>query len=169
VWREFDRRPRPFCNAAPLRLVRAAIGLSTRLGERLYDPCCGSGTIPFLAWSMGRDAYGTDLSWPAVAMARENLAHFDCPVTIRHADARTTDYRADCIVTNPPYDLYCPTHESTVPEMLANFRSVAPRAIVITAMDLDPLAQELGYTIERAVLVRRHDFRRTLYFLRSPV
>ena|GEM_PF-1930032 len=167
-WREFDRRPRPFCNAAPLRLVRAAIGLSTQPGDRVHDPCCGSGTIPFLAWTMGRRAYGTDRSWPAVAMARENLAHFGCPVTIGHADARATDYQSDCIITNPPYDLYCPTNESTVPGMLASFRSAAPRVTVITAMDLAPLVTELGYTVERAIPVRRHDFERTLYIMRSP-
>jgi len=166
-WEQFGQRPRPFCNSVPLRLACAAIGLSSQPGESVYDPCCGSGTIPFLAWRMGRVAHGTDLSWPAVAMARENLAYLDCPIAIRHADARATEQRASCIITNPPYDLYCPVQESTVPAMMARFRQLAPLVTVITAMNLDKLVTDLGYTVEQAIRVRRHDFGRTIYLLRS--
>jgi predicted RNA methylase len=167
-WLRFDQKPRQFCNASPLRLARAVLGMTLRPGDRVYDPCCGSGTIPFLAWSMGCQAFGSDCTWPTVIMARENLAHFDCPAPIANADARLTERTADCIVTNPPYDLFSPTSDDAIGEMLSNFRRLAPRVSLITSMDLNARLASLNYTLARQLTVHRHDFRRHLYFLQSP-
>ncbi len=48
------------------------IGL-TNAGETVYDPFCGSGTIPLEAWANGRHAIGGDLNPYAVAVARAKL------------------------------------------------------------------------------------------------
>lgn len=48
------------------------IGL-TNPGETVYDPFCGSGTIPFEAWANGRHAIGGDRNPYAVAVARAKL------------------------------------------------------------------------------------------------
>ena len=167
-WLRFDQKPRQFCNASPLRLARAILGMLLHPGDRVYDPCCGSGTIPFLAWTMGCQAFGSDCTWPTVLMSRENLAHFHCPVPITKADARLTDLTADCIVTNPPYDLFSPTSDDAIDDMLANFRGLAPRVALITSMDLDTRLAALDYAVIRRLTIQRHNFRRHLYFLQSP-
>lgn len=48
------------------------IGL-TNPGETVYDPFCGSGTVPLEAWANGRHAIGGDRNPYAVAVARAKL------------------------------------------------------------------------------------------------
>lgn len=58
----------------PEQLVERAVKFSTRPGDIVLDPFCGSGTTLFVAVSLGRDARGFDLGYKDVQ--RERLGIF---------------------------------------------------------------------------------------------
>ena len=58
----------------PLELLERLLGLGAEPGQRVLDPCCGSGTTLVAAQQLGCDYLGIDISTEAVALTKERLA-----------------------------------------------------------------------------------------------
>jgi DNA modification methylase len=58
----------------PVELVARMISNSSRTGEIIYDPFCGSGTTLVAAHQLGRVGYGVEISPEYVAVALQRLA-----------------------------------------------------------------------------------------------
>jgi 23S rRNA G2445 N2-methylase RlmL len=77
-------------------------------GMRVFDPCCGAGTIVIEAALSRAHARGCDLDQTAVDAAMRNAAAAKADVTITRSDARAlpaADASIDRIVTNLPWGL----------------------------------------------------------------
>lgn len=102
--------------AAMLRLA------GVERGQRLLDPCCGTGTILIEAALVGADASGGDVDAEAVEAARANaraIAAAGVTVRIEQWDARTLalpDASFDHVVTNLPWG-----RQTAVDDALAGF------------------------------------------------
>lgn len=91
---------KPTVAAAMLRLA------DVQPGERLLDPCCGSGTIVIEAALLGAAAQGGDIDAEAVEAALANAAAAGVDVPITQRDARALplpDRNIDCVVSNLPW------------------------------------------------------------------
>lgn len=58
----------------PVELIARMIGNSTRPGEVVYDPFCGSGSTILAAHQLGRIGYGGEIDPGYVAVALERLS-----------------------------------------------------------------------------------------------
>jgi site-specific DNA-methyltransferase (adenine-specific) len=58
----------------PVLLLERILQLASDPGDRVLDPCCGSGTTLVAAELLGRRSLGIDSSKPALALARRRLA-----------------------------------------------------------------------------------------------
>ena len=58
----------------PIELIGKMIANSSRPGELIYDPFCGSGSTLVAAHQLGRLAYGIELDPGYVAVALERLS-----------------------------------------------------------------------------------------------
>jgi DNA modification methylase len=58
----------------PVELLARMISNSSRTGEIIYDPFCGSGTTLVAAHQLGRVGYGVEISPEYVAVALQRLA-----------------------------------------------------------------------------------------------
>ena len=58
----------------PVKLLRALIELTTRPGQLVLDPFCGSGSTLVAAKSSNRDFLGFDVDPKAVTVAKKRLA-----------------------------------------------------------------------------------------------
>ena len=77
-----------------------------RAGQRLLDPCCGSGTILIEAALSGARAAGGDLDSEAVAAAQANAHAAGVTLAIEQWDAKALplpDRSIERIVTNLPW------------------------------------------------------------------
>ncbi len=138
-----DRRvlvPRPETEL----LVETALALPQ--GASVLDVCTGSGAVA-LALKQERsdlDVWGSDVSEPALALARENAARLDLEVRWLHADLLDGVPDAfDAVLANPPYvpDSARPT---LAPEILrhepASALFAGPGGLAV----IEPLARQLG-------------------------
>src|SRR4029077_16198060 len=62
----------PTCK--PVELIARMIANSSRPGEGVYDPFCGSGSTILAAHQLGRIGYGCEIDSGYVAVAIERLA-----------------------------------------------------------------------------------------------
>jgi tRNA (guanine10-N2)-dimethyltransferase len=111
---QFDARRtqhRPFFRSYGMqpRKSRCLVNLSgVQSGQRLLDPCCGTGSSLIEAALLGVHAYGSDSDPRAVAGSRENLAALGLDASLRVLDARRLDawgVTFDAIVSDLPYGL----------------------------------------------------------------
>ncbi|HSV86753.1 MAG TPA: methyltransferase domain-containing protein [Levilinea sp.] len=75
-------------------------------GQRLLDPCCGTGTIPIEAALLGALALGGDLDPLALKAARANATSAGVDLHLQRWNAAhlpLVDYSAGCIVSNLPW------------------------------------------------------------------
>jgi len=102
---------RPFFRSYGMqpRKSRCLVNLSgVQPGERLLDPCCGTGSYLIEATLMGVEAYGSDIDPRAVAGAQANLEALGLAARLRRLDARaleTWGVTFDAIVSDLPYGL----------------------------------------------------------------
>ncbi len=164
-WLDFKYKPCQFCNALPIRMGRAVLNLCAEKGDKVFDPCCGSGTIPLLASSMGMIALGGDISWPNFNIARKNISHFGYEAELKQEDATKATRQADCIVTNLPYGLYLPLSDEVLKAMLENFKRLSPKVVLITTMDITDRILASGYVIDKKITTKRIKLERNIYFL----
>jgi tRNA (guanine10-N2)-dimethyltransferase len=100
---------RPFFRSYGMqpRKARCLVNLSgVQPGERLLDPCCGTGSYLIEAALMGVEAYGSDIDPRAVAGAHANLEALGLAAHLRQLDAcalETWGVTFDAIVSDLPY------------------------------------------------------------------
>ncbi len=85
-------------------LVRFLIEMFSDPGELVYDPMCGSGTVPRIAKQLGRVGIGSDINEDALKIARE----LDLKNEYLDDDARNTSYKDDSIdllLTSPSFGI----------------------------------------------------------------
>ena len=139
-WQRHRVRPMPYIRALPTRVARATIALVARPGDRIVDPCCGSGTFLVEAADMGIQAEGFDIAPKMVSASNVNLQHFGFAAVARLGDARRLTGRWDAVVADPPYG-HIRNYEDAgdTPDILRNLLSLAPRAAVVTQNPGEPI------------------------------
>lgn len=85
-------------------IARACINLTGKTKGKLLDPFCGSAGILIEAGLMGFDVIGYDIDEGQIARAKKNLEHYSIKnYKLLAGDSLAADYKAGCIVTDPPY------------------------------------------------------------------
>ncbi|MDA1192456.1 MAG: hypothetical protein O3A46_12335 [Candidatus Poribacteria bacterium] len=146
-------KPYRTSSALPPRLARAAINLAGRGVKSVADPCCGSGTIPVEAASMGLEVFAADRDDLAARITRANLDYFGYGGRVDTADAREYSQTADALVTDLPYGINLrPTESDELDALLANAARLAPVAVFLAGEDLTGRLIDLGYEqVERYI------------------
>lgn len=162
-WKRLHDKPYEFSSALPARMARALVNLGARAGQRITDPCCGSGTLLLHAADLGASVSGWDINPRMVWMTRGNLQHFGLPGEVQLGDAASVEGRFDAVVTNLPYGNFCAITPEKYRAILANCRRLAPQQLFVTTSPSDELLRELGFRVERRVLTGEKLARRIVY------
>ena len=163
-----DRRveSRPFFRSYGMqpRKSRCMVNLTgIRAGQRLLDPCCGTGSFLIEAALMGVKAFGSDSDAMAVAGAHTNLEALGLKAELRQLDARRLDtwgVRFDAIVSDLPYGLSASKSgvmtNQLYGEIVEAAALVLPRgrvAVFAAPLDMLPVPRD-----QFVVLERHHEF-----------
>ena len=162
-WIAHSKRPHVTSNSLPTRLARAIVNLSASPGDRLLDPCCGTGTIILEAAQMGLNAVGYDINVRMVGAARKNLLHFGLSAEVQLGDARLISGQYDAVVTDFPYGIGLARDTTVDREILERIRQLASRAVFVHTRDLGSELVDLGYRIEKVVPARKHTMVRKIF------
>lgn len=165
-WRYHAKKPVVTSSSLPTRLARLMVNLAAPFGSRLLDPCCGTGTLLIEAAHIGALAVGCDSNEKMVQASRDNLEHFGYPSWLFVGDAREVQGDFDVVVTDLPYGRMLPVSATLYREILSNLRWRAPHHVIVTAMALTPLLEELGYVVEQVVEAPKPRFVRLVHVAR---
>jgi len=166
-WRKMTKKPHTTSSSLPSRLARAVVNLVANPGDRLIDPCCGTGTLLLEAASMGITVTGYDINPKMVGATRKNLAYFSLDGSISLGDAREITGEFDVLVTDLPYGMNIQASEGLYREILQNTKSLGGKAALLTASDISDLLCELGYSVEQVIPVSKHTFTRYVHVASS--
>ncbi|MDE0300052.1 MAG: methyltransferase domain-containing protein [Candidatus Poribacteria bacterium] len=162
-WVAHNSRPHVTSSSLPTRLARAIVNLTASLGDRILDPCCGTGTIILEAAQMGMIAVGYDINVRMVGATRKNLDHYGLSAEVCLGDARQISGRFDAVITDFPYGIGLAKDPTVDREILRRIRQLAPRAAFVHTRDLSSELVDIGYFIERVVPVRKHTMVRKIF------
>lgn len=166
-WLRARHKPHNYMVALPVRMAQAMLNLTLRPGDTVYDPFCGSGTIPLLAAWAGHRAFGSDIGAACVSNARENIAHFGQHATLSIADAARTTTTADCIVSNLPYGLLSHFAPDAKAATLRHLATLAPRQTLVTSERIEDDLTAAGYRVTRIIAVESSRFERFVYLTQA--
>lgn len=162
-WIVHNKRPHVTSSSLPARLARAIVNLTASPGDRLLDPCCGTGTIILEAAQMGVTAVGYDVNVRMVGATRKNLKHYGLSAEVHLGDARLISGRYDAVVTDFPYGIGLDGDMTLDREILVRIRQLAPRAVFVHTRDLSSELVDLGFCIEQVLPARKHTMVRTIF------
>lgn len=156
-----ERRPRkkPFFHpsAMPSKMARCMVNLAHGKDESLVlDPFCGTGTSLIEATYIGCKVVGVDAQRRMVLGCRKNLKHFNISAEgLIWGDARQLPFfKADCIVTDPPYGRSSSTLKSTTKQLVQDVLAstydllgVGQRICIASpkTLQIKALGEALGY------------------------
>lgn len=162
-WVAHNKRPHVTSSSLPTRLARAIVNLTASPGDRLLDPCCGTGTIILESAQMGVKAVGYDMNVRMVGATRKNLEHYSLSAEIYLGDARQISGQYDAVATDFPYGIGLAKDMTVDREILGRIRQLAPRAALVHTRDLSSELIDLGYLIENVVPARKHTMVRKIF------
>lgn len=148
-WLLYKKMPHTFCNSLPARIARGLVNAAA-CGKRdlkFLDPCCGMGNVVIEALDMGIDAEGFDFNDIVVEDANSNLNFFGFDSVIKCADASKIKGSFDTAVADLPYGVLSITDRDTYFRILKNLRSVASRAVILSAEDISDIVISVGFDI----------------------
>lgn len=156
-----ERRPRkkPFFHpsAMPAKLARCMVNLAKpAVGELVFDPFCGTGSMLIEAAFIGCHVFGLDIQRCMAKGSLKNLAYFNIkPEGIIVADARNPPImKTDCVVTDPPYGISATTLKRTTAQivkevLMSSFEMLSKgQRICIAApktLNIGHMGEALGY------------------------
>lgn len=153
TWVAHDQRPHVTSSSLPARLAQALVNLVASPGDRLLDPCCGTGTIVMSAAHCGVQATGYDINPRMVGATTKNLDHYGLTAEVKLGDARTIQQRFDVVATDLPYGISLVKDTAAAKEILTNLRGCAPKFGFIDIRDLSQPLTDLGYRVETIIPV----------------
>ena len=163
IWLAHNQRPHVTSSSLPARLARVLVNLVASSGDRLLDPCCGTGTIVMAAAHSGIHATGYDINPRMVGATTKNLRHFGLSADVALADARHIDEEYDAIATDLPYGINLVRDSTQEIEILSNLRTSAPKAAFIDLRDISNTLTDLGYQIEAVLPVPKLSIVRRIF------
>ena len=163
VWLAHNQRPYVTSSSLPARLARVLVNLVACPGDRLLDPCCGTGTIVMAAAHSGIHATGYDINPRMIGATTKNLQHFGLSADVALGDARHIDGQYDAIATDLPYGINLVRDSSQEIEILSNLQACAPRAAFIDLRDISKTLIDLGYRIEAVLPVPKLSIVRRIF------
>ena len=163
VWFTHNQRPYVTSSSLPARLACVLVNLVARPGQRLLDPCCGTGTIVMAAAHSGIYATGYDVNPRMIGATTKNLQHFGLSADVTLGDARHIDGQYDAIATDLPYGINLVRDSTQEMEILSNLRTCAPKAAFIDLRDLSKTLTDLGYQIETVLPVPKLSIVRRIF------
>ena len=163
VWLAHNQRPHVTSSSLPARLARVLVNLVASAGDRLLDPCCGTGTIVMAAAHSGIHATGYDINPRMVGATTKNLRHFGLSADVALADARHIDGQYNAIATDLPYGINLVRDSTQEIEILSNLRTSAPKAAFIDLRDISKTLTDLGYQIEAVLPVPKLSIVRRIF------
>jgi putative methyltransferase (TIGR01177 family) len=163
LWNQHTQKAHLYSSALPARLARAMVNLVAAPGDKIIDPCCGSGTILIEAVSMGIKSVGCDINHKLAIASAENLRHFGLNSLVMIGDARNLGGKFNAVVTDLPYGRNCPSDEKTCYEILQNLKNLAPKAALVAGEDISSMLLEIGYTVEKVIPVPKTSLTRYIH------
>lgn len=162
-WRRFARKLHDFSSALPSQVARAVCNLVVRAGERVVDPCCGSGTLLLNAADLGASVTGFDINKKMVGATNANLLYCGFPAAAELGDATEITGRYDVALANLPYGHMSAVFPEKLEQMVVNIVRLAPRGALITIGDISPGIRESGAEVRQVLRLRKQSMTRLIF------
>lgn len=177
AWGAFADKPYDLSIAIASQMARALVNLALHptppapdaepcaagRGCALLDPCCGSGTILIQAAAMGLRVVGFDKNLKMIRSTRGNLRYFGLPAQLAVADAASVRGHYDVVVTNLPYDRFCPISPEQLGLILDNLVHLAGRQVLVAGEDIRPFLDARGYRVRKVISVPARSLERRIF------
>ncbi|MBD3291758.1 MAG: hypothetical protein GF393_02450 [Armatimonadia bacterium] len=166
-WLGHEQRPFQYSSALPPRIARAMVNLVAAPGDRLIDPCCGSGTALVEAGYMGVEPFGWEINQTVAEQGAVNICHHGQAAWLVVGDGRTARGSWDGAVLDLPYGIANERLEDVCADLVAHALSVARLVAVVTVGDLHDFALAHGAKMLGTGTIHKKKLRRRLYWMRS--
>ncbi|MFO7900469.1 MAG: methyltransferase domain-containing protein [Planctomycetota bacterium] len=167
-WKRFLDKLHECSCALPGRAARAVCNLVVRGGERVVDPCCGSGTLLLNAADLGASVTGFDVNKKMVGATNANLLYFGFAATAAQADAAEVTGDYDLVVTNLPYGKMSAVTPAEEARLVRNIVTLAPHGVLVTTSDIAPALTAAGAEVEQVIPLSKFTMTRGNYVYRRP-
>ena len=166
-WKRLVHKRHTCSSALPSQVARAVCNLVIRGGERVVDPCCGTGSLLAHAAALGARVTGFDINWKMVRATNQNLEHFGFDPAASQADAAEVAGAFDVTLANIPYGHMSPVSEETSHRIVRNIVGLAPRGAIVAVRDLSGDIREGGAEVRETIrLPKSHLIRRIFVYAR---
>lgn len=166
-WQGHEQRPFQYSSALPPRIARAMVNLVAAPGDRLIDPCCGSGTTLVEAGYMGIEPFGWEINRHVAEQCALNLCHHGQKAWMLVGDGRTARGRWDGAVLDLPYGHISMREEDVCAELVQHALKIAPLVAVVTVGELSEFIAAQGAKLLGSATIIKNNLHRRVYWMRS--
>jgi tRNA G10 N-methylase Trm11 len=147
AWMVHIDKPYNTSSSLPSRIARAMVNLVAEPGQKLVDPCCGTGTIIIEAACAKMKPTGYDLNPKMVEGTLKNLEYFKLSAEVRLGDAKQISGDFEALATDLPYGINTKLDLIERHQILENFVNLSKRCAVVTANDIRQELEKCGYQL----------------------
>jgi tRNA G10 N-methylase Trm11 len=171
-WNKHKKKPFSFSNSINIHIAKALVNIATKADKstRLFDACCGVGTIMLEACYAGYHIEGCDINWKVCRQSRNNLAHFDYESVVYRSDVKDIEFNYDVSIIDLPYNLFSSSDDETMEHIIKSASQISPKLVIVSADDISKILNSLNLKIIDQCLVPKSGntkFSRTVWVVRN--
>ncbi len=163
-WVGHEQRPFQYSCALPPRIARALVNLVAVPGDRIIDPCCGSGTVLIEAGYAGVEPFGWEISQNVAEQAAVNVCHHGQAAWLTVGDGRKARGYWDGAVLDLPYGIGNEREEENCRGLIEHALEVAELIAIVTVGELDEFLTKRGATVLGTATVAKSKLQRRVYW-----
>ncbi|MFW6156819.1 MAG: DNA methyltransferase, partial [Armatimonadota bacterium] len=166
-WQGHEQRPFQYSCALPPQIARALVNLVAAPGDRIIDPCCGSGTVLVEAGYMGVEPFGWEINQTVGEQAAANVCHHGQAAWLTVGDGRNARGSWDGAVLDLPYGISNDRVEDVSRGLVAHALEVARLVAIVTVGELEDFLGAQGAKVLGTATIVKNSLRRRVYWAKS--
>lgn len=148
-WQKHKHKPHSYSNSISINIAKALVNIASNASQeyKLFDACCGVGTIMIEACFSGFAIEGCDISAKTCKNARENLAFFNYTAQVYCSDIKDIKNKYDAVILDLPYNLYTAVSQSELINIIKSSAKLSDRLVIVSTSDISDLINTTELTI----------------------
>ncbi len=148
-WYEHKKKPFSYSNSIHVHIAKALVNIAslTQKNNKLFDACCGVGTIMLEACYAGYTIDGCDINWKVCRQARENLAHFNYAAQVYRSDIKDIEQKYDGVIIDLPYNLFSYSDENIALHIIESSAALSNHVVIVSMSDIQELLNKAGLEV----------------------
>lgn len=160
TWQQHNNKPHTLSSSLPSVVAKSLVAIASKGDKslKLFDACCGVGTVLLEACVADFCIEGCDINSKTSDYAKRNLAYYGYDAAVYTSDVKDILKSYDAVIIDLPYNLFSHADDSIILNILKSSARLSKRLVIVSTADITKYIEAIGFNINDQCLVGKRGY-----------